>query len=223
MFKQDTWLFNGIRKFIKVSLLKLNLLPFPRRYKHLFKTVDRYKARRILEIGVWDGTHALKMIETAKRHWPLGDIEYYGFDLFEEFDENIPEEELLSKIPPSIKEIKEKLKSTGANIKLFKGNTLETLPEAVRILPKMDFIFIDGGHSVKTVRNDWEYSRQLMHEQTVVIFDDYLNIENSGCNKIVDSIDQEQFSVEILKPTDKFKRDPGVLCINFVKVTKKKK
>jgi len=88
----------------------------------------------------------------------------------------------------------------------------------------MDFIFIDGGHSIETIQNNWKYSKQLIHDYTVVVFDDfYRDIENLGCKKILDSIDRNEFLVEILQPTDKFKKNQGVLCVNFVKVTKKLK
>jgi len=69
----------------------------------------------------------------------------------------------------------------------------------------MDIIFIDGGHSIKTIQNDWNYSKKIIHDKTVVIFDDYWNIESAGCNRVIDSIDRSEFSVEILQPTDKFK------------------
>lgn len=194
-------------------------IPTPRRYEHLFKIIDKYKARRIMEIGTWSGTHAVTMIETAKKHWLPEEIEYYGFDLFGDMDEETFKTEI-SKIPPSITEVREKLEKTGAKIRLYKGNTLHTLPKAVKNLPQMDFIFIDGGHSLETVRNDWQYSRQLIHDQTIVVFDDYWNLVGSGCNKIIDSLSKKDFSVEILPPTDEFKKEWGILRINFVKVTK---
>ena len=199
---------------------RLGLMPEPKRYKHLFQEIDRHKARRIMEIGTWNGDHALKMIETAKKHWSPPEIEYFGFDLFEDLDEETFKREI-SKRPPSMSEVREKLEKTGAKIRLYKGNTLDTLPEVLENLPKMDFIFIDGGHSIETIQNDWEHSRQLMHNGTVVIFDDYWNMENAGCKKIIDSINRNEFVVEILQPTDKFRKDWGILHINFVKVVKR--
>jgi len=62
---------------------------------------------------------------------------------------------------------------------------------------------------------------QLMHDKTVLIFDDYYNREDTGCKKIIESINKKEFSVEILQPTDEFKKEWGVLKINFIKVIKK--
>ncbi len=215
-------------KLLKIAQkynLDLRKLPFvrePRRYKHLFHFIEMNRSHRIMEIGTWNGSHAVAMIEAAKKHWSPEEIEYYGFDLFEDIDESTVEAEV-SKSPPPMNEVKKKLEKTGARIMLYRGNTLHTLPEVVKNFPKMDFIFIDGGHSLETVQNDWDCSSQLMHDQTVLIFDDYWNREDSGCKKIVDSINRKEFLVEILKPTDKFKKDWGILCINFVKVTKRTK
>jgi len=191
-----------------------------KRYEHLYKIIKKNKCRRIMEIGVWNGNHAIKMIEEAKKTWKSEDIEYYGFDLFEDLNEKMLKEEF-SKKPPLLIEVKEKLKKTGAIINLYKGNTLKTLPEVIHKIPNMDFIFIDGGHSLKTICNDWKYSMQLMHNKTVVIFDDYYNREDIGCKKIVESINKKVFYVKVLEPTEEFKKDWGILHINFVKVVKK--
>jgi predicted O-methyltransferase YrrM len=193
----------------------------PRRYKYLVKTVRENKARKIMEIGTWTGIHALEMIEEAKKNYSPEEIEYYGFDLFELLDKNTSLKEF-SIPPPSLKEIKEKLEKTGVKINLYQGYTQNTLPALVGKLPKMDFIYIDGGHSLETIKNDWTYAQEFMGQNTVVIFDDYWNRDDAGCKKIIESIDKNKFEVEILPIQDKFKRDWGTLKINFAKVIKKK-
>ena len=50
---------------------------------------------------------------------------------------------------------------------------MKTLPEVSKNLPQMDFIYIDGGHSLETIKNDWDYTKNLMHKGTIVLFDDY--------------------------------------------------
>lgn len=54
-----------------------------------------------------------------------------------------------------------------------------------------------------------------------MIFDDYYNIDNIGSRKIIESLDRGKFKVEILFPKDKFRKEWGILEINFVKVTKR--
>jgi len=86
------------------------------------------------------------------------------------------------------------LEKTGAKVYLFKGDSRETLPRELKKLPKMDFIHIDGGHSYDVVKSDWENSRKLMHERTVVMFDDY-EIEE-GVTKVVNEINRAIYEIQ---------------------------
>lgn len=195
----------------------------PKRYRYLFRAIRKIKPRNIMEIGTWNGNRAIRMIETAKKFYRPEQINYYGFDLFEEMTKDRFEEEL-SKFPPAQDEVLHKLKQTGVNIRLYKGDTLVTLPRAVDSLPKMDFIFIDGGHSVETIANDWNYAEQLMHKNSVVIFDDYyFDKDDVGAKAVVEKIDRSKFDVKILPIRDRFKKKWGVLSINFVRVNLLKK
>ena len=123
-----------------------------------------------------------------------------------------------SKIPPALEVVRGKLEKTNAEIHLYKGYTEDTLPKVVNELPKADFVFIDGGHSIETIENDWKYVQEVMDEKTIVIFDDYWNREDAGCKKVIEGIDRTKFEVEILPIQDKFEKEWGILEINFVKV-----
>jgi hypothetical protein len=193
----------------------------PRRYKYLLKAIRENKARKIMEIGAWRGVRALEMIEEAGKNHSPKKVEYYGFDLFELLDRKTSLKEF-STPPPSLHEIKSKLEKTGAEIHLYRGYTKDTLPEVINELPVMDFIYIDGGHSIETIKNDWGYAQKVMDENTIVIFDDYWNRDDAGCKKIIEGIDTDKFESKILPIQDKFKKDWGTLKINFVKVTRKK-
>ncbi len=192
----------------------------PRRYHHLFDTIREIKAERILEVGVWNGKRAVEMIQEA---CSVGShVEYFGFDLFEDLGVQGYQSEL-SKMPPTEEHVRALLEQTSAKITLYRGNTLETLPKAVGSLPSMDFIFIDGGHSVETIASDWKYIQSCMNEKTVVIFDDYWrNREDAGCKAVVDAVDTNLYRVEILPEIDVFNNsDFGRLEISFAKVTKR--
>lgn len=192
----------------------------PKRYHHLFDEIRRLNASHIVEVGTWNGKRAVQMIKTAQQL--SNDVTYVGFDLFEELTDEMYKHEL-SKKPPTRAEVEEIVGETGAQIKLIQGNTLETLPAYVIDAEKADFIFIDGGHSVETIRSDWEAVSKLMHENTVVIFDDYWrNRPDQSAKPVVDAIDATQYTVEILPEIDKFKNTEfGDLEISFAKVTRK--
>lgn len=194
----------------------------PKRYRYLYDAIEEVKAKNIMEIGTWNGKRAAMMIETAKKNHPPVEISYFGFDLFEAMTQELYKEEI-SKIPPTQKEVTEKLNETGAHIALFAGNTLSTLPRTVSKLPKMDFVFIDGGHALETIENDWKYTQDVMHEKTIVIFDDYWNDRiDGGAKPIVDAIDTNVYDVTILPRVDSYdNRDHGRLNIQFARVQKK--
>ncbi|MEM3373688.1 MAG: class I SAM-dependent methyltransferase [Candidatus Woesearchaeota archaeon] len=183
----------------------------------MFQLVEKIKPKNIMDIGVFDGENSIKILEIAKKYHKPSEINYYGFDLFESMDKKTFEKEI-SKNPLSEKNIYEKLKKTKTNIYLFKGNTLETLPKNYKNLPKMDLIIIDGGHSLETIENDWNYSKKLMHKKTNVLFDDYWNRMNSGCKKLIDSLDRNKYVVKILPIQDIFIKKDGILKINYALV-----
>ena len=197
----------------------------PKRYVNLFKIVFNNRCRRILEIGTFDGVHAVQMIQTASIFYPVDQIEYVGFDLFEQLGEEQFEKEF-AKYPPPLSEVQDRLEKTGADITLYQGDTGITLPKVKAGLGTFDFIFIDGGHSIGTISSDWNSVRDLMGDKTIVIFDDYFTnplprVKDLGCQSIIDSLDKNIYNIQILRPKDKFVHEWGILEVNFAKVVKK--
>jgi len=136
-----------------------------------------------MEIGVLNGDNAKSMVEIAVKNSPPDKVEYYGFDFF---------------VDHSSRQVGQKLEKTGCNFKLFEGDTVDTLPEAVKILPKMDLIFIDGGKSFPEAQSDWENSKTLMHDGTAVFVHNY---EFSGVRRMVDNIPKDKYQVKIIHPS----------------------
>lgn len=211
------------KPFLKIpgiGILKKIYLKFfgPKRYNQLFDIIKKEKPKRIMEIGVWDGEHALQMITLAKEF--SNKVEYFGFDLFEDLDKETFSKEI-AKQPPEMDVVKKKLEKTGCKIYLYKGNTKKTLPDAAKRLSPMDLIIIDGGHSIETIENDWRYSEKLMAGNTSVVFDDYWNRENEGCKKLIDGLDRKKYIVELLPVEDVFLKKTGLLKIKYALVKKK--
>jgi len=194
----------------------------PYRYDQLFREIRVRRPMQILEIGVWTGERARKMIELAARYHPLSDVHYHGFDLFETMDEDKFLKEI-SKQPPSIEEVRQKLDLTRAHIHLYKGDTLDTLPQAISSLPPIDIAFIDGGHSLETIANDWYWVSQKLRSGSVVVFDDYwADRLDAGAKVTVDAIDRDEYNVDILPTKDSFKNTPfGPLTIQLARVVKR--
>ncbi len=88
----------------------------------------------------------------------------------------------------------------------------------------MDLIFIDGGHSYETVTSDWQYVQMLMKEGTTVVFDDFVNVNarvraGIGVNCVINEIDRDVFSVQLLTPIDWYFHPWGMMTVRLVKVT----
>ena len=117
----------------------------------------------------------------------------------------------VSKWPPSKSEVEVLLNSTGVTVNLIQGNTHETLPKFVEDNKdlKIDFVFIDGGHSFETVESDWNNIQNIIDENSVVIFDDYWYPPNGaeptfGCNRVIDALDRDKWEVVELPISDTF-------------------
>jgi len=185
------------------------------RYEQLYEIIRDKKPINILEIGVFNAENAVRMLNIN----PDIEANYYGFDLFEDLSDLQFETEIAIK-PLTLDEAKNKLeKRTRANISLYKANTLELKKDFFQNFPAMDLIFIDGGHSIETQRNDWLLVKDLMTPKTIVIIDDFWNIPNSGCSFLVDELDEGKYIAEILPTADFYIKDWGILKTQFLKIT----
>ena len=172
------------------------LISDTKRYSIILSTIFYYRPKSIIEIGVYRGVRAKEMIQAAQIF--NKNIEYFGFDLFEMINKKIQRKEL-SKIPYSKKDIKNNL-SKYAKVRLFKGYTSKTLDKLKN--KKIDLIFIDGGHRLDTIKNDWYKSIKFQKKNTIIIFDDYYLdnekiIRNFGCNLVVNKIDEKKYSKKL--------------------------
>ena len=186
------------------------------RYSYLGTKVQEYKSKIIMEIGTWNGQNTRRMTSAAIQSNNLVTAEeklsvvYYGFDVWELMDQKLMDLEV-SKWPPSKSEVGVLLNSTGVAVNLIQGNTHETLPKFVEDNEglKVDFVFIDGGHSFETIESDWNNIQKIIDKSSVVIFDDYWYPPNDaeatfGCNRIIDSLDRDKWEVTELPISDTF-------------------
>jgi hypothetical protein len=213
----------NVAKYVRYHTLSARIRP--KRYRNLFRVIHERQCRCIVEIGTWNGVHARQMIQTAAIHHPVETIKYLGFDLFEGLTDELLQKEL-SKRPPGFDEVQRLLTATGADIRLFSGNTRITVPAAVDVLREGDLFFIDGGHSVETIRSDWSAIARALRPEATVIFDDYYmndasEVPGLGCQTIVDALDRTKYEVTLLDPVDEFPKEWGVLKVRFAQVRKR--
>ena len=150
------------------------------------KEVEKKSPKTFLEVGVFHGVTARNICELLhKIH--KDDFRYIGLDLFEENDENksevIPNTvfnnplkvfyfKYIKKQNPYSKEaVEDLLKKFKNNINLIKGNSNLILKKID--MSKIDYVFLDGGHSYATVKNDLECCLDVINTNGIVMCDDY--------------------------------------------------
>ena len=186
----------------------------------LLSIILEKKPKHFLEIGVFCGVTSRNICELLNSTH-AGNFSYMGFDLFgEKTNQELNEEEpeyiksqkfsnplkhiyynlLLKENLNSIESIKKFLIKFKNNINLIGGDTNKTLKQAD--LSKIDFAFIDGGHSYETTYNDLSmlYSSMKNKSKTIVC-DDYIDTSYvTEVKKAVDNfVKEKKLSLEVIK------------------------
>ena len=180
--------------------------------KSFLNEIERKKPKTFLEVGVFHGVTARNVCELLyKIH--KNDFKYIGLDLFGESGENLNEAipnkkfsnpfksfyfKYIKKIDPySIEAVNDLLKKFKDNVYLIKGNSNELLKKID--VSKVDYVFLDGGHSYDTVINDLINCKVVVENNGVILCDDYDLSYAPGVKKAIDEfVDREQCDIKIL-------------------------
>ena len=170
----------------------------------LLSFIENINPKNVLEIGVFCGVTARNICELLNKNHQHN-FSYFGLDLFgskkkNEIDEIEPQflkkqnfsnplkkiyyNLILKENLNSIESVSKFLKKFSNNIKLIKGDTRDTLIEVP--LDKIDFVFLDGGHSYETVSNDLNTLMKKLNRGSHILCDDYCgNFEIKGVSSAV--------------------------------------
>jgi len=169
----------------------------------LFEQIEVHKPKQFLEVGVFQGVTSRNICE--KLNLIHGnEFNYYGIDIFEDSNNFLDNKEMTSKHNKisnplkhllynvifkenlnSLNSVNKLLKKFNNSVKLYKGLSDETLSKID--LSTIDFVFLDGGHSYETVKNDLCLILKSIKKNKVIICDDY-DQKNYGVKKAVDEI-----------------------------------
>tara|TARA_B110001452_G_scaffold63095_1_gene49805 strand:+ start:153 stop:779 length:627 start_codon:yes stop_codon:yes gene_type:complete len=170
------------------------------------------KPKNFLEIGVFHGVTARNVCELL--HSIHGDdFKYVGLDLFAESIENNKEvvpavkfnnplkkiyfKYILRQVPYSIEAVNYLLKKFDHNIHLIKGNSNHLLKKID--MSKIDYVFLDGGHTYETVKNDLYYSKPVLENNGTILCDDYNLSYAPGVKQAIDEfVINNNFKSEII-------------------------
>lgn len=205
------------------------------RYNQLTDAIAETRVETLIEVGVWNGRRGIELAKAALRRSPR--VKYHGFDLFESLTDEELEAEL-SKRPPPKSEVEAEMRAFGERVgrrgkllssrrrefdfELHQGYTTDTLPAFVQANPDLraQFIWIDGGHKVETIANDWDWCSRLLDPEGVAFLDDYYGKEELtdrfGCNQLVERLSGDPaWDVQVMPATDTF---PEMGAIQIVRV-----
>lgn len=185
----------------------------PQRYAAVTQVIREKKAQALLEVGTWNGERALAMAEAALQ--ASSKASYVGFDLFERMTSDKSKAEFNAKTPTPEALVRGKLetfrlKHLGFAYFLWKGDTRETLPRHLAQAgpSSIDFVWLDGGHSVETVASDWENCRKAVRPGGVILLDDFYSqlspsfLSKFGCNVLVERLIREKYDLTLLPVKD---------------------
>ena len=171
--------------------------------KLLLKIIEEAKPVNFLEVGVLEGATSRNVCELLNIIHD-GKFSYTGIDLFGE-DKNLNNLKeytpiskkfsnpikwiyfnLIIKMEPNSKKCVEHLLKKFKNvISIYQGYSRIVLNQIN--LKKIDFVFLDGGHSYDTVKEDLHILTSNLKKNSIIICDDY-NIQHYGVKKAVDEI-----------------------------------
>ena len=184
----------------------------------LIEIINEKKPHHFLEIGVFCGVTSRNICEFLDLIHK-GNFSYTGVDLFgdEEIENNEIKPEYISNQKfsnplkhfyynlylkenlNSIESVRKFLKKFEDKISLHKGNSNKVLKSLN--IEKIDFAFIDGGHSYQTTFNDLEIVHQNMRgKKGTIVCDDYEDASYiTDVKKAVDNyVKKENLSLQII-------------------------
>ena len=167
--------------------------------------IQKKNPKTFLEIGIFHGVTARNVCELMfKNH---GDnFNYIGVDIFDNsntYDKEVVPSKTFNnpfktfyfryikkQNPYSVIAVEDLLSKFKKNIKIIQGDTNKILHEIN--LKNIDFIFIDGGHDYKTVKNDLEQSYKMINKNGTILCDDWNLSQALGVREAIKDFSKEQ-------------------------------
>jgi len=147
---------NRLRFFYLAHLSK------PASDRPIYRLVNRRRIRKIVELGVGLGRRAVRLIEAAAIHGPVGDVHYTGIDLFET-------RTAADGPGMPLKAAHRLLKATGARIQLLPGDPYSALSRAANGLGGTELVVISAGYDPESLARAWFYLPRMLRDGSRVL------------------------------------------------------
>ena len=169
----------------------------------LLNEIKNHKPKNFLEVGVFQGVTSRNVCEMLKKLHD-NNFKYYGVDIFEDSDEKTDLKEstlknnkisnpfkhllfniILKQNLNSFESVRKLLEKFESNIFLIKGYSHEALLKID--ISEIEFVFLDGGHSYETVKEDLRLILKDIKKNMIIICDDY-DQDGYGVKRAVDEL-----------------------------------
>ena len=179
----------------------------------LLNEIEIHKPKNFLEVGVFQGVTSRNVCEKLYEI-NRENFSFHGIDIFEDTNSNIDNKEMTTKHNKlsnplkhllfniilkkdlfSIDSIYKFLNKFEDNVHLYKGFSDTELPKVD--MTKIDMVFLDGGHSYDTVKNDLSLIIKGIKKGKIIICDDY-NQVSYGVKKAVDELINQVYEIKEL-------------------------
>jgi hypothetical protein len=136
----------------------------PSAERSIAQAVKRIRPSRILEIGLGDGQRARRVITLAQRYHVKHEVQFIGFDLFED---RHPGQARFS-----LKDAYRELRSTGARIRLVPGDAYGALVRAANSIAQVELVLISPEVPRASLAGAWYYLPRTLAKNAVVLWAD---------------------------------------------------
>lgn len=136
-----------------------NYAPYYSSIPHLIRT-NKYK--RGIEIGVFCGGHAVKILQTG--------AELIGIDTYQMYDPGMPNMESQSDWELLYEKVMQRMNANYSHMRMTSDEAFELLKDQM-----FDFVFIDGLHTYEQLKRDMENYSRIIRKGGVISMHDYMH------------------------------------------------
>lgn len=148
-----------------IKLIYLLQFSKPSADRMVYRTIRRARVHTILELGMGGGQRAMRMIALASTHNEDQRVGYTGVDLFEAREgHDCP--------GLSLKTAFQRLRPTGARLKLVPGQPMAVLPQVANDLGQFDLVVISSDALSGQTPRAWFYLQRLLDATSVVLVEE---------------------------------------------------
>ncbi len=164
--------------FERLRVLYLTHFSQPTADRLLYRDIRQRRVRKIMEIGIGDGSRTARMIELARRLSPPEGVHYTGIDLFESRTNR-------DRPGLSLKDAHRRFKSTGVRVQLLPGNPLTTLSRVANSLNGIELVIVGADWDAKLMARAWFYLPRMLARSAAVYLQEPGEGENEGSYRLL--------------------------------------